>query len=137
MTRVDDSDARGGGDCRDHQWVDGGTCGICHEREGVTIECLERISSLGPWLCRPSTATVIVRSSEPLSSAELRDALAHLGHVSGAAPRIAEPGWNPAPVFWGQLGPSMDWTAHLRADTIECANALEELPMRSGRQHGG
>lgn len=103
----------------------------------MTIECLERISSLGPWLCRPSTATVIVRSSEPLSSAELRDALAHLGHVSGAAPWVAEPGRNPAPVFWGQLGPSMDWTAHLRADTIECANALEELPMRSGRQHGG
>jgi len=33
---TDDSDARGGGDCRDHQWVEGGTCGICHEREGVT-----------------------------------------------------------------------------------------------------
>ena len=32
-TPFGDRDVRGGHDCLDHQWIDPGHCGVCHEKE--------------------------------------------------------------------------------------------------------
>lgn len=79
------------------------------------------------WMVRPARGTVTCRVEAPIDRDALSALLRPYGRVTGAANRVAPPGWTPPMAAWTDPAPSSVWTVHIEATTAAEMRRLCDL----------